>query len=536
MAYHIQRPSFKALIVALLRYSLFVFLLFALAHNSLGQSSPDISKLDDAVGVVICYDREGNQIGHGSCFIIDADGILVTNYHVLEDVYSAKIKLESGIYPMKEILAGDKDKDLIKFSIVKSYSTQQFPVVKIAQSISKKGDDAWAIGTPYSISLMNTVSKGLISNITYGSTRTIIQTNAEITNGSSGGALFNVKGEVIGVTSSGIKEASANLNFAIWVGELNNLSALKVERIYNDALIPVQASFYISYLSYSNDVSLYIDNRYIGTFSSYFASPKIPNCGQTGTITTYLSKGYHTFHAYEKSTQSRWNGSFTITSNDCFLKGLNNTPTQTSTSYKPQNSSPLILNPRSVKSEKYSYRWMPSVSLIPYYEMATYPNNYEYLNTPLSLYLERYFADYKWSTRINYQFFQMRQTYSDQSLVDCGRTYTSFGLDLKRLLKNKYSNWNWYLAGSMNYRSFVFDYSYPVFISNGIYQTSYVDSIISVPDITPMLKLGAELQLTKRWALSMDAATGYGLQSNLNITEYHVMIGYRIGKNFSKNK
>ena len=496
----------------------------------------DINKLDDAVGVVICYDQAGNQIGHGSCFVIDADGILVTNYHVLENVYSAKIKLESGIYPMREILAGNKDKDLIKFSIVKSYSTQQFPAVKIARSIAKKGDDAWAIGTPYDVSFMNTVSKGLVSNITYGSTRTTIQTNAEITNGSSGGALFNVKGEVIGVTTSGIKEASANLNFAIWIGDLNNLSALKVDRIYNDALIPVQASFYIRYLSYSNDVSLYIDNRYIGTFSSYFTSPSTPNCGQTGTITTYLSKGYHTFHAYEKSTRSSWNGSFTITSNNCFLQGLANTPIQPSPSYKPQTSNPQILTPRPVKSDKYRYRWMPSISVIPFLVPASYPSNYDNLNTPLSLYLERYFVDYKWSARINYQYFQMSQTYSGQNLLDFGRTYTSFGLDVKRLLKNQYSNWNWYLAGSMNYRRFVFDYSYPVFVTNGVYQTSYFDSIVSVPDITPMLKFGAELQLTKRWALSMDAAIGHGLHSKINIEEYHVMLGYRLFKEKNKSK
>ncbi len=286
-----------------------------------GQSTLDIEKLDDAVGVLICYDNLGNAIGHGSCFVIDADGILVTNYHVLEDVYSAKIKLESGTYSLNKIISGNKAIDLIKFSIIKNYAKQKFSSVKIASLLPKKGEDAWAIGTPFDPALMNTVSKGLIANIFLGQIRREIQTNAEITHGSSGGALFNSKGEVIGVTSSGIDNSGANLNFAIWIGEINNLNYLNVDRIYNDALIPVKVSFYKTFPSFKEDVSLYIDGRYIGTFSSYF-NQSAPICGQAGTITTYLSKGYHKFYAYEQSTGGSWNGDFTINTNDCFLQGL----------------------------------------------------------------------------------------------------------------------------------------------------------------------------------------------------------------------
>lgn len=307
--------------------SVFLLILPFLFTIIYGQNTINIDRLDNAVGVVICYDIKGNKIGHGSCFVIDPDGILVTNYHVLKDVYLAKVKLESGLYNLNQIIAGSEEIDLVKFSINKKYTNQKFPYLKINYNLPRKGQVSWAIGTPFDISLMNTVSKGIISNVHKDKSPLKIQTTAEITNGSSGGALLNSSGEVIGVTTSGFKKEAANLNFAIWIGEIKKLKYVYKKRIYNDALIPVQVSFYIRYISNSNDVSLYIDNRYVGTFKSYFKKPIIPICGQDGTISTYLSKGYHSWYAYERSSGSRWSGNFTISSNTCFSQGLSNTPT-----------------------------------------------------------------------------------------------------------------------------------------------------------------------------------------------------------------
>lgn len=507
------------------------------------QTSLDIGKLDDAVGVIVCYDHNGNTIGHGSCFVIDADGILITNYHVLEDVYSAKIKLESGTYSMKKIISGDKDVDLIKFSIDKSFTNQKFPVVKIAKNLPNKGDEAWAIGTPYDIALMNTVSKGLVANILKDSTRTIIQTNAEITNGSSGGALFNSKGEVIGVTSMGIKSAGANLNFAIWIGEISKLKNLNVDRIYNDALIPVEVSFYIRYLSYSNDVSLYIDSRYIGTFSSYFSSPKVPVCGQEGTITTYLSKGSHKFNAYEKSTGSSWSEDFTINTNECFLQGLSNAPPQKQQTYTPkpsqqtntQQSSQQTFNPRPIIGNKYKYNWMFSTSLSPYYinTFATDDYNYAYKKYPIAFYFERYFSDHKISLQANYRYLRTIQYYNETDLTHFGLKYSSYGIELKKIHKNERTYWNWYIAGAFNFQTFVKDYSHPIFINNGVYETSYIDSQSTNIDLALLFKFGADIRVSKRFCFSWDAGLNLLNYSNLQrLMELNFILGYRF--NFKK--
>ncbi len=502
-----------------------LILLFIGASTMQAQNGPDIEKIDNAVVVVLCYDQAGNLLGHGSGFFIGADGVLVTNYHVLENVYAAKIKTESGVlYELDKIITGDKNIDLVTFSIKKSYPDQKFPVVAIAKELPKKGADAWAIGTPFDPALMNTPSKGLVANIYQGETSTQIQTNAEITHGSSGGALFNSKGEVIGVTSWGIddKEGNgtrANLNFAIWIGELNKLPSINLSRIYDDALIPVKVSFYITYLSYSKDVSLYIDGRYMGTFSSYFANEK-PNCGQDGTITTFLSKGYHKYSAYEKSTGSTWNGDLTINTNDCLLQGLANKP---QAKPEPQIYIPQTYNPPSYTrtkqeiEDKTKYNWLASTG----FSFVQTGDN----GIPFTFYLERYFTEHKRSLRFNAQYMKKYQDFSKNKLNSVD--YYSFGIDYKRIFTNDYKRWNWYIAASLHYRYYLSDYSRPIFITNGVYTTSYYYSFTKWNGVVPAFRLGGELHILKRLGLSMDAGLGYNTGSKFYTADFNLLLGYR---------
>lgn len=499
--------------------NIWLLLFLAISFKINGQVTLNINKLDDAVGVVLCYDVSENYLGHGSCFVIDPDGILITNYHVLEDVYTAKIKLEDGnVYDLDKIIYGNKDIDLIKFSIKKKYLNQKFPFVKVARSLPNKGEHAWAIGTPFDLAYMNTVSEGLVSNILPETSRTIIQTNAEITHGSSGGGLFNSKGEVIGVTSSGIENSGASLNFAVWIGELNNLNYLNVDRIYNDALIPVKVSFYITYISYSNDVSLYIDSKYMGTFNSYFGK-EAPNCGQPGTIATYLSKGGHKFYAYERTTGISWSGEFTINTNDCFKQGLNNTPK----TYTPPPSSSESPKPRITKKvieNKYKYNWMISTGLSP----ITMESDY-YI--PISVDLERYFSTHKISLRANYQYLQWDQKYFANTLTLYGLKYSSYGLDIKRIF-TKDKRWNWYIAGSVNMHTYVKDYSQVQFFTSGLYKTKYIDSVKTIVGFAPLFKIGSEIHIVKRLCFSWD--TGINLRKNSlrPVLESNFRLGYRL--------
>ena len=64
------------------------------------------------VGEVITYDKSGREYSLGTCFVYSSDGKMITNYHVIEDAYSAKISLGGTSYPVQYVLAYDKDIDI----------------------------------------------------------------------------------------------------------------------------------------------------------------------------------------------------------------------------------------------------------------------------------------------------------------------------------------------------------------------------------------------------------------------------------------
>lgn len=166
---------------------------------------PDIERLDDAVALVEIYDYNNNFIGHGSGFVIESSGILVTNYHVVEGAYKLKIVFEENgtrvKYDVESIVKGSKSKDLAILKI-SNKNNKQFSYLKISKQPPKKGEECWAIGTPADTIFMNTVSKGLVSNLFFSENPKSILTNAEFAQGSSGGPLINQRGEVIGVNSA----------------------------------------------------------------------------------------------------------------------------------------------------------------------------------------------------------------------------------------------------------------------------------------------------------------------------------------------
>ena len=153
-------------------------------------------------------------MGQGSGFIVSTDGKVVTNYHVIDGADSAMVKLsDGGIYVVEGIVGADKDKDVAVLKL--KASGREFPFLPRGDPGQLKvGDEVVAIGV--SLGLEGTVSTGVISakRGSPGSEMEVLQITAPISPGSSGGALLNSKGEVIGVpfvqTVSG-----QNLNFAI---------------------------------------------------------------------------------------------------------------------------------------------------------------------------------------------------------------------------------------------------------------------------------------------------------------------------------
>lgn len=182
--------------------------------NSIGDNhtiSEMFPILEKAVFMVYSgNDYEGAQ---GSGFFISKDGIGITNHHVLVGHDQHVIKLSNDeFYEISRILAVDEESDYVIFKV----KGESFPFLKIATKAISVGDDVFAIGSPQG--LENSLTKGSISQFRNINNTDILQIDATIDHGSSGGALFNMNGEVIGVTSSGFE--GSNLNFAIDISEV----------------------------------------------------------------------------------------------------------------------------------------------------------------------------------------------------------------------------------------------------------------------------------------------------------------------------
>lgn len=157
-----------------------------------------------------------NTYAQGTGFFISSSGIGVSNYHVFENgsKSEAVIKtIDNHVYRIKKILKEDKNLDYIVFEVENEHL--DFPYLTLAEKTVGIGNDVFAIGNPKG--LEHTLSKGIVSS--YRENNNLIQTTTEITHGSSGGPLFNMQGEVIGITTSGIGEA--NLNFAMNIQKLD---------------------------------------------------------------------------------------------------------------------------------------------------------------------------------------------------------------------------------------------------------------------------------------------------------------------------
>ena len=186
-----------------------------------------------------------NYNGTGSGFVVSSSGVMVSNYHVCgKDWRRTHVKASNGrIYSIESIIASSEEDDYIIFQ-VKTLGDTFIPVT-LASKLPLEGERVFAIGSPNG--LENTSSQGSITGFrgkeydgVYTEGDFFIQTDASITHGSSGGALFNTKGEVIGITTQhdgAIKpvigkdgvvgytyEEVGNLNFAINILKVKELS------------------------------------------------------------------------------------------------------------------------------------------------------------------------------------------------------------------------------------------------------------------------------------------------------------------------
>ena len=220
---------------------------------------------------------EGTATGSG--FIVTADGYVVTNYHVVEDASAIKVTTNNGATYEATLVGGDENNDVAVLKI----SGTNLPSVVIGSSDSLiVGDQVVAIGNPLG-ELTNTLTVGYVSAKDRAVTTdsfaiNMIQTDAAINSGNSGGPLFNMYGQVVGITSakySGESSSGASIEgigFAIPIDDVLDL----IEALISDGYV---SSGYLG-------VSV---SDYEPSYASYYG---LPESTPTGAIIREVVSGY----------------------------------------------------------------------------------------------------------------------------------------------------------------------------------------------------------------------------------------------------
>ena len=197
-----------------------------------------VERVEPSVVWIVLTGKDGQSVVTGSGFVVDDEGWIATNYHVVEDAARAVVYFQNRRqFPVEKILVQDESKDLAIVTIRAPQS--QLRALPLATVLPRKGEDVATFGAP--LCLPFTISDGVISAVRSGAelnlefaangmdlqksaAATWLQTTAPISHGSSGGPLVNMRGEVVGVNTLAVNgELGQNLNFAISSLDLRNL-------------------------------------------------------------------------------------------------------------------------------------------------------------------------------------------------------------------------------------------------------------------------------------------------------------------------
>ena len=203
-------------------------------HDLLARTQPAVTAIELAA-------REGGsttEVAAGSGVVISADGLMLTNAHVVDATDSLGNRIDDPVITVKmfdgsvrsaTVLGSSTDYDI---ALLRLDDTTNLTVLPLADAATfRVGDEVVAIGNALDLGDAPTVSTGIISALDRTlqvndsvTLRGLIQTDAAINHGNSGGALVNAAGQLVGINSAGIPDAQ-NIGFAISVGTIAPLLA-----------------------------------------------------------------------------------------------------------------------------------------------------------------------------------------------------------------------------------------------------------------------------------------------------------------------
>lgn len=157
--------------------------------------------LPSIVGIITYQD--GIEYGWGSGVIMSADGYVITNAHIIDGVEATDVLLHDGKVYSAKLVGADAISDI---ALLKIDAKGLTPAKFVNSDFVQVGDEAIAIGNPLGMEFSGSMSTGIISGMSRSVSylnrdMSLLQTDAALNNGNSGGALFNIYGQVVGITN-----------------------------------------------------------------------------------------------------------------------------------------------------------------------------------------------------------------------------------------------------------------------------------------------------------------------------------------------
>ena len=183
--------------------------------------------------------RVAGSSGAGSGFVVDPEGYILTNEHLLDGTGRLTVVFDNGVRLTPQVVATDAARDI---ALLKVESARELTVLTLATE-AREGDEVMALGYPLDLAGGMSVTRGIVSAFRIYGGVSYVQTDAPINQGNSGGPLLNLKGEVVGMNSRGLPNAQG-IGFAIRYDILSSRLALMMSSMSSDATGTAQTRIY----------------------------------------------------------------------------------------------------------------------------------------------------------------------------------------------------------------------------------------------------------------------------------------------------
>ncbi|WMJ81802.1 YceG family protein [Clostridium sp. MB40-C1] len=186
-------------------------------EEKIEKSYQELANFAESVVMINVYDDNEELVGRGSGVVINDEGFIITNFHVLNKgvLYGIVFENDTNEYMSYSIVKYHSDYDLALLKV-----TKKARPIKLNIKDLVRGQKIIAIGSP--LGLFNTISDGIVSGFRQFDFMEMVQITAPISPGSSGGALIDLYGNLVGITTSGLD--GQNLNMAVTAKYIKNFT------------------------------------------------------------------------------------------------------------------------------------------------------------------------------------------------------------------------------------------------------------------------------------------------------------------------